>query len=129
MEEPDTWYKAGNTKMTEGRSEEAIADYDKAIELNLSHVGALNNKGIALYRLKRYQDAIDCYDKVIEIDPSHANAWYNKANALRGLAQSHLDKANDDRAGAAKLINKALSLFDSANECYSKGETLSGHGT
>ena len=123
---PDSWYKAGNDKMVEGDNENAISNYDKAIELSPNHISAWNNKGIAMYRLKRYQEAINCYEKAIEINPNHANAWYNKANAFRALAQSYLDKANEDRTNAAKLINQALPLFDTANECYNKGESLSG---
>lgn len=124
-DEADSWYNAGNAKMMEGRSEDAINDYDKALELNPNYVSAWNNKGIAMFRLKKYEEAINCYDKILETDSNHANAWLNKANALRGLAQQYLDKANDDRTKAAKMINKSLALFDSANECYDKGFTLS----
>lgn len=123
----DSWFKAGNDNMVKENYEDAISDYNHAIDLNPSYISAWNNKGIALYRLKRYEEAINCYDKALEINVSHANAWYNKANAFRGLAQSHLDKANEDRTRAAKLINQALALFDSANECYAKGESLSNN--
>jgi len=75
--------------------------------------------------LKRYEDAIKCYDKVIEMDPNHANAWYNKAKAFRDMGQSRLDKANEDRTRAAKLINESLTFFDIANECYNKGDAIS----
>lgn len=124
MADSDSWYKEGNNKMMKGNNEEAISDYDKAVELNPVHIGAWNNRGIALSRLKNYEGAIKCYDKAIEIDPTHVNAWYNKAKSLRDLAQSLLDKANDDRTAAAKLINQALVLFDSANECYNRGESI-----
>ncbi len=123
MDDPDSWYKAGNEKMMSSSNEDAIANYDKTIQLNPTHISAWNNKGIALSRLKRYEEAIKCYDKAIEINPNHANAWYNKAKAFRDLAQSYLDKANNDRTSAAKLINHALVLFNSANECYNKGES------
>jgi tetratricopeptide (TPR) repeat protein len=129
MDNPDSWFNAGNDKMVKGNNEDAIVDYDKTIQLNPAHVSAWNNKGIALYRLKRYEEAISCYDKAIEINPNHANAWYNKAKSFRDLAQSYLDKANDDRTTAAKLINQALVLFDTANECYSKGESISSGKT
>jgi len=129
MDNPDSWYNEGNVKMKEGKNEDAITSYTKATDLNPSHISAWNNKGIAMHRLKRYEEAIICYDKVIEIDPDHANAWYNKANALRGLGNSYLNKANDDRSGAAKLINKALAFFDSADACYDNGESLSRKGT
>ena len=129
MDNPDSWYNEGNAKMKEGKNEDAITSYTKATDLNPSHISAWNNKGIAMHRLKRYEEAIICYDKVIEIDPDHANAWYNKANALRGLGNSYLNKANDDRSGAAKLINKALAFFDSADACYYNGESLSRKST
>lgn len=124
-EDSASWFKSGNDNMIKESYEDAILDYDHAINLNPSYVSAWNNKGIALYRLKRFEDAISCYDKALEVDPNHANAWYNKAKAFRGLAQTQLDKANEDRTRAAKMINQALSLFDSANECYAKGESIS----
>jgi tetratricopeptide (TPR) repeat protein len=129
VDESDSWFKAGNEKMIQENYEEAIINYKRAIELNPSNISALNNKGIALFRLKRYQEAIDSYDKAIEINPGHANAWFNKAKAVRDLAQSYLDKANDDRTSAAKWINQALALFDSANQFYNKGESLSAGKT
>ncbi len=124
MSDADSWYRQGNEMMKEEKSEDAILAYNKATELDPTHVSAWNNKGIALFRLERYQDAIDCYDKVLALNPNHANAWYNKAKALRGLGQTILDKANEDRVSAAKWINQSLAIFDSAEECYSKGESL-----
>jgi len=121
----DSYFKTGNDDMVKENYDDAIVNYDKAIELNPSFTSAWNNKGIALSRLKRYEDAIKCYDKVIEIDPNHANAWYNKAKAFRDMGQSRLDKANEDRTRAAKLINESLAFFDTANECYNKGDEIS----
>lgn len=125
MSNAEIWYKQGNDLMMQEKSEDAIVAYDRATEIDPSHVGAWNNKGIALFRMRRYQDAINCYDKALAINPDHANAWYNKAKALRGLGQSVLEKANEDRVTAAKVINESLAIFNSAEECYSKGESLS----
>ncbi len=126
MDDAGSWYKQGNNLMTQEKNDDAIVAYDKAIELDPTHTSAWNNKGIALFRLKKYEDAISCYDKTIELNPNHANAWYNKAKALRGMGQSYLDKANEDRVAAVKLINQSLAIFDSADKCYAKGELLSG---
>jgi len=126
MNDANSWYKQGNDMMVQEKNEDAILAYDKAIELDPTHTSAWNNKGIAMFRLKKYEDAISCYDKTIELNPNHANAWYNKAKALRGLGQSYLDKANEDRVAAAKLINQSLAIFDSAEKCYAQGEILSG---
>ena len=126
MTEAESWYSKGNELMMQENNADALKAYDRATDLDPEHISAWNNKGIALFRLKRYQEAIDCYDKALGLKPDHANAWFNKAKALRGLGQTILDKANEDRVAAAKLINQSLVVFKSAEECYSKGESLSG---
>lgn len=122
----NSWYSTGNERAKDGDNEDALIAYDKALELDPNHVSAWNNKGIVLYRLKRFEEAIVCYDKAIEIDPKYANAWYNKANAMRNFGQSLVDKANDDRTNAPKMINRSIALFDLAEKCYEKGDVLSG---
>lgn len=127
MSEAESWYRQGNEFMMKEKNEDALAAYERATDLDPNNIGAWNNKGIALFRLRRYQDAIDCYDKALALNPDHANAWYNKAKALRGLGQTFLDKANEDRVTAAKMINQSLAIFNSADECYNKGELLSAN--
>lgn len=122
----NSWYSIGNERAKEGNNEDALIAYDKALELDPNHVSAWNNKGIVLSRLKRFEEAIICYDEAIEIEPQYVNAWYNKANALRNFGQSLVDKANDDRTNAPKMINRSIALFDSAEKCYDKGDALSG---
>ena len=125
-DDDNSWYGVGNARAKEGDNEDALIAYDKALEVDPNHVRAWNNKGIALSRLERFEEAIECYDKAIEIEPRYANAWYNKANALRNFGQSLVDKANDDRTNAPKMINKSIGLFDLAEKCYDKGDIISG---
>lgn len=122
----NSWYGVGNENAKEGNNEDALIAYDKALELDPKHVSAWNNKGIVLSRLKRFEEAINCYDRSIELDSKYVNAWYNKANALRNFAQSLVDQANDDRTNAPKLVNRSITLFDSADKCYDMGDMLSG---
>lgn len=123
----NSWYSAGNASAKDGKNEDALIEYDKALEIDPKHVSAWNNKGIVLARLGRFEEAIDCYDKAIELSPKYANAWYNKANALRNFAQSLVDKANDDRTNAPKLVNRSITLFDSADKCYDIGDSHKKH--
>ena len=122
----NSWYSTGNESAKNGNYDDALAAYDKALEIDPNHVSAWNNKGIVLSKLKRFEESISCYDRAIELDPKYANAWYNKANALRNFGQSLVDKANDDRTNAPKLVNRSIALFDSADKCYDMGDTLSG---
>ena len=49
-----------------GRNEEAIASYDRALQIKPDDHEALNNRGIALGKLGRYEEAINSYDKALE---------------------------------------------------------------
>ncbi|MBA2268751.1 MAG: tetratricopeptide repeat protein, partial [Nitrosopumilus sp.] len=68
-------------------NQEAIACYDKAIEINPQYADAYNNKGLSLYYLGDYQEAIACYDKAIEINPEYADTFYNKGMALSAISK------------------------------------------
>ena len=59
----------GNALSALGRKEEAIACYDRALEIEPRYAHAWNNKGIALSALGRKEEAIACYDRALEIDP------------------------------------------------------------
>jgi tetratricopeptide (TPR) repeat protein len=123
----NSWYSEGNKRTKEGNYEDALIAYDKALEIDPNHISGWNNRGIVLSKLKRFEEAISCYDRAIEIDHTYSNAWYNKANALRNFAQSLVEKANEDRTNAPKLVNRSIALFDSAEKCYDKGDALSGN--
>ena len=65
---------------------EAIACFDRVIELDPTNAGAWTNKGNALANQGRYRDAIECYERAIALEPMNAVARNN-----RRLALSYLD--------------------------------------
>ena len=68
-EAAEKYFKLGEQKYNKKDYQEAIAGYDKAIELNPKDVRAYYNRGNAKYELKQYQEAIADYDKAIELNP------------------------------------------------------------
>jgi tetratricopeptide (TPR) repeat protein len=52
---------------------------------NSKDVNALNNKGVALYMLGRYEEAISYFDKALGINPSDVDALNNKIAVLGKL--------------------------------------------
>ena len=56
--------------------------YTKCLEIDPNYAYAWNNKGLALYKLGRYEEAIECYDRALQIDPDNAVAWTGKGVAL-----------------------------------------------
>ena len=65
----------------------AIADYNKAIELNPNDADAYVNRGVAKHHLEDYRGAIADYSKAIELNPNVAVAYYNRGVAKEILGQ------------------------------------------
>jgi superkiller protein 3 len=114
------------------RYEEAIACYDKAIEIEPDYYSDWRNKGDAFFYLKRYEDAVACYDKAIEIQPDDDYAWGHKGAALGNLKRHEeaiacYDKAiemqpDDDYAWNSKgyLLEYYFKRYKEAIACYKK---------
>ena len=93
------WNDKGNVLVDQGKYDEAIKAYDKAIEINPQLAEVWNNKGLALYHQGKYSEAIQAYDRAIEINPQLAEAWYNKGNALKLLGRTTEADAAFAKAG------------------------------
>ncbi len=59
-----------------GRCEEAIASYNRAIEIDPTDATTHCNMGVALRKLGRCEEAIASYNRALEIDPSLEQARY-----------------------------------------------------
>ena len=81
-----------------GKPQEAIACYDRALEIYPGFAKVWFNKGNALGRLGKDQEAIACFDRALEINPRDAAVWYNKGIALGRLGKPQEEIACYDRA-------------------------------
>ncbi len=85
---------------SQGRSDEAMAQYQKALEIKPNYIHALNNLGVAFARLNRLDEAMAQYQKAVQLQPDYVEAHYNLGNALakRGRmdeARAHYQQAVD----------------------------------
>eukprot|EP00887_Chlorella_sp_A99_P005292 scaffold1.g5292.t1 len=99
------WGNRGNARSRQGRLQEALADYDRSIELCPWSVDPVLNRGVALEALGRWDEAVADY----QADPS---AWNNIGNSRAGQG---------DWAEAARCYGRAAALapafsFAAANE-------------
>ncbi len=95
------YHNRAYAKYTNGRHQDAIADYTKAIEFSPDSPAAFNGRGAAFLKLRLYSDAIRDFDTAIALDPRHANAYYNRG--LVHQEQRQLIKAVAD-------MNKAIEI-------------------
>jgi tetratricopeptide (TPR) repeat protein len=84
-ENPDCWLAHDNLGVVleqEGRTDEAIAHYRKALILKPDYPEGYNNLGNALARIGRRSEAIDQYARALSVRPGFAVAEFDWGNAL-----------------------------------------------
>ena len=109
-EEAKAFYNRGVAKDDLGDHPGAIADYDKAIELNPDDDAALNNRGLVKSDLGDYQGAIEDLDKAIRLEPDNSHFQNIKA---------HILLAHGKETDAEYLFTK---IFDAVQEKEAKSQ-------
>jgi len=71
----------GHRLEIDGKFEEAIKNYDKALEINPYEEEILGSKGASLAELTKYDEAIEYYDKALAVNPASLYL-FNKALAF-----------------------------------------------
>jgi len=104
----------------QGKYQEAILAYSKALEQNPHMIGAWIDKGLDLERLGRHDEAIKSYDAALQINTKHEGAWYSK-----GVSLLNLGKNSDALTAFSNAIELNSNDF---NAWYGKGMALAGLG-
>jgi protein O-mannosyl-transferase len=84
-------YNLGNALLKRGKIDEAIAQYQKALEIQPGLSSAHYNLGNAFLKHGELNEAIAQYQKTLELRPNHADSLYNMGLAL--FKQGKLDEA------------------------------------
>jgi len=109
----ELWSEKGLIHAAAKEYEEAIASYDRALQIKPDKHHAWNDRGNILRRLGRHEEAIASYDRAIQINPDKGNAWYNRGNALVNLGRYEEAIASYDRALQIKP-NDSSSYYNKA---------------
>ncbi|MGB7910766.1 MAG: tetratricopeptide repeat protein [Desulfobaccales bacterium] len=109
----------GNEQLKGGNLDQAVADYNKALELNPKLAWAYNNLGIIYLQKEDYDHAFAAYNKALEIDPKQAQFYNNRGGAYREIG--HNDEAISDFNGALELNpSYANAYYNRAAAFYAK---------
>jgi Tfp pilus assembly protein PilF len=100
----------GTILSARGRTNDAVAQYQMALQIKPDYAQAHYNLGLALAGCGRFDEAIACYRKAVEIQPNYVEAHYNLALDLAGHerfdeAIAHFQKAVDIRPDYAEAHN------------------------
>lgn len=99
----------GNLLVLAGREEAAIQAYQRALELDGSHVRSRFNLGLLEQQNGRHGEALEQFEVLLEIEPEHAWAHYQS-----GVSLQELDRRKDavDQYARAFGLDPTLSFAE-----------------
>ncbi|MCB9458333.1 MAG: tetratricopeptide repeat protein [Anaerolineaceae bacterium] len=98
--------------------EEAIADYNQAINLEPQYAFAFNSRGIAYMELGQYEEAIADYSQAISLDPQYTLAYNNRGIIYLELGQ--YEEAITDFTQAINLDPQLTLAYNNRGNTFSE---------
>lgn len=93
--------KAGIKAYHQGRYEEAVVSYDKALEEDPNNAYLWNLKGYSLFKAHHYDDSIAAFQKAVQVDPQYAWGYFDLARVYCAIKKTD---------AAATSIQEAIRL-------------------
>jgi len=109
------YYKRGNTYLTKGDYDKAIADFNQAINIDPNYAWAYVKRGNAYLTKGDYDKAIEDYNQAINIDPNYA--WAYSRRGYTYTKKNDYDKAIEDYDFAIYLSICSECVDEYAEEC------------
>jgi tetratricopeptide (TPR) repeat protein len=85
--------------------DDALQDFDKAIEIDPKRLDLWQNKAYSLTKLGRFVEVLKCYEVMTGIDPKNAELWSKKGEIHLALGQ--INEANEAFSIAKNLIKSS----------------------
>ena len=101
----------GNVFHEQGRLEEAIEAYKKALAINPDYAEAYSNLGVSLHDQGELEEAIEAYNKALAINPDYAEAHYHRSFALLNTHKFMKALKNMNGYGKQKGLLKCSAIF------------------
>ena len=112
----EAYFNLGTEHLQQGEYDQAISDYNKALEITPKYAEAYLNRGIAYRNKGQHDQALSDYGKVLQIDPKDARAYCNRGNAH--LEKGRYDKAISDYSKALEINSKDAQVFYNRGVAY-----------
>lgn len=111
-------YKQANTLYELQRYQDALARYEKAVNIRPEYAQAWNGQAKTLYELKEYKEALAAYDKAIQLEPDYLSAWSGRGFTLNKLQRYQEAIASFDKA--LQLENQDPEVWNAKGEALTK---------
>lgn len=110
----------GDRKRREGKLDEAIQEYCKAIEVDPDYAEPYISRGIMYGNQGKYEQSITDFSEAIRCDSSLSHAFYNRALCYKYSEKYH--EAISDNTAAIRLNPSYISAYINRGNCYAKLE-------
>ena len=110
----------GDCKYWLEQYDDAIEDFNKALELEGDNVTDLKNRAKTYYQMKEYEKALDDFNKVLEIDPEYEIDYFEKAYSEYKMKQHK--EAIDDYTKYLSDYPESANAYNNRGLCQYKLE-------
>ena len=110
------WLARGSVYLKMGNSQNAISDFNQAIELDANHPKAYHLRGLAREMSGDNDEAIADFTRALDMDPEYGAAYYSRATLLTKMGQE--DEAAEDMKMVTHLTNVNLENFANENNIW-----------
>jgi hypothetical protein len=111
----EEYNQRGMSLAEQGKYNDAVKEYTKAIKLDPQNVDYYVNRGIAYLNMKEYDLAIADFDKAIELDPKNEVAYANRGCAYANKGGFYINLAIAD-FNMIRMLSKNPYLIEYAEE-------------
>ena len=88
LKRAESFFELGNSLRDNGKLDDAVKNYKKAIELNPNYSLTYNNLGVVLIKLSKTKEAINNFQKAINILPVNTKAYLNLSYSITFSSKS-----------------------------------------
>jgi tetratricopeptide (TPR) repeat protein len=113
---PGAYNNRGNAYLLLGKYQQAIEDFNKALEQNHNFAKAYNNRGLAYKNLGNYQLAIEDFSVSIRKNNREPIAYLNRGNVFRSLGD--YQKAIEDYSKAIELDPRKEDFYNNRGNAF-----------
>ena len=99
-----------------GNPSESIDYFNKAIQLDSTNDVFFYNRGLAFYRLNKFEQSISDYSKTIILNPKNKDVYLNRALAFEGIRM--FDNAVLDYSSDINFFGESAKIYNNRGRCY-----------
>ena len=106
----------GSVYLKMGNAENAINDFNRALDIDPNHQKAFHLRGLAREMAGDNDEALKDFNKAIDIDPEYGAAYYSRATLLTKMGQE--DLAAEDMKMVTHLSNRNIETYANENNVW-----------